>query len=751
MTSGDSEKRSEVQLRLSEEELHRIVETMTQGLWVTDGLGKTIFVNSALVDMLGYSAEEIMGKPYIDFVSEEERAASLEVSRRRRAGEITRAPRRLRRKDGSELWAFVVGGPLRDEKGQFIGVMATLADITEHRKLDAELRESELRYRTLFEKSPNGVVIADLNSGRIIAFNDKAALQLGYSREEFEQLRVGAFASTNDKGLRERAERLRHGTEESFETQHRTRTGEIRDVQITMKLVELSGKPVAMAIINDITERKRVQEALFESELKYRRIVETANEGILVVDPESVIVFANQRFAQMFGYAVNELIGRSTLDLVYEEDRAAALKRIAKRKTGFHDQYEARLRRKDGTPVWVLVSGSPMFDEEGRHAANMGLYTDITERKKAEERQELFIDEIAELSRDLTAESDVLNTIMEHTSAQLVYLDRSFNFIKVNQAYAHASGYAIEDLIGRNHFDLFPSEQNRALFEQVRDTGEPIIFHDRPFTFPDHPERGVTYWDWTLVPVKDAFGKVQGLVLSLQETTSRVRAEDELRTYERLATIGQLSGNISHELRNPLATIDSSVYYLKNKFKDADEKTLAHLDRIRAAVERSTSTIQSLLDLTRMKEPRRQNVDVRPIISRTLDSFRVTGGIKVVRDLPDREVLINADSELLYMAFRNLVKNALEAMESKGVLTVRAGETAQDIFISVTDTGAGIPPENLDKIFQPLFTTKAKGVGLGLALTKMIVDRHGGKIRVESQPGTGTTITVRLPRNRIPG
>ena len=132
-------------------------------------------------------------------------------------------------------------------------------------------------------------------------------------------------------------------------------------------------------------------------------------------------------------------------------------------------------------------------------------------------------------------EMDILRIIMENTSAQIAYLDTNFNFVEVNSAYARGSGYSVAGLIGENHFVLFPNEENQAIFERVRDTGEVVHFFDKPFSFPGDPERGVTYWDWTLVPVKDASGKVQGLVFSLVETTERVRAEQKQRESEKKA------------------------------------------------------------------------------------------------------------------------------------------------------------------------------------------------------------------------
>ena len=135
---------------------------------------------------------------------------------------------------------------------------------------------------------------------------------------------------------------------------------------------------------------------------------------------------------------------------------------------------------------------------------------------------------VQELAQSLAQERDVLQTIMENTPAQLAYLDPEFNFVRVNAAYAEGSGHSKQELIGRNHFDLFPHAENQAIFERVRDTGQAVVFHAKPSEFPDRPELGTTYWDWTLVPVRNASGSVEGLVLSLLDVTELKRAQKVL-------------------------------------------------------------------------------------------------------------------------------------------------------------------------------------------------------------------------------
>ena len=231
-----------------------------------------------------------------------------------------------------------------------------------------------------------------------------------------------------------------------------------------------------------------------------------------------------------------------------------------------------------------------------------------------------------------------------------------------------------------------------------------------------------------------------------QQITERIKMEERLLISERLATLGRFSASISHELRNPLGVIDSSVYYLKTRLEGADEKVLQHLERIKSAVGSATAIIQSLLNLTRTKEPQLESLDLVAIASDAIVTSKVPATINVIRNFPKQDVLVNADPELLHMAFKNIVDNAVEAMGSTGTLTVAAHKTTDgQVEISFADTGPGIAPENLDKVFQPLFSTKAKGIGFGLSIAKMVVDKHGGAIEAKSELGKGSTLIIRLP------
>jgi signal transduction histidine kinase len=237
------------------------------------------------------------------------------------------------------------------------------------------------------------------------------------------------------------------------------------------------------------------------------------------------------------------------------------------------------------------------------------------------------------------------------------------------------------------------------------------------------------------------------MIEDINETSRQLKiTQEELIRKERLAILGQFSGNISHELRNPLGVIDSSLYYLQMRLDEKDEKVHQHLDRISHSVKTATSIIENLLNLTRMVKPILTRYNLTSLLTDCLKTCKIPDSIKVVEDFQEKEVMIRAEKEQIRMVVDNLVKNAVAAINGNGTLTIMTRKM-QDAMVELSfmDTGSGINPDHLNQVFLPLFSTKAKGIGLGLSITKMIIENHGGKISVEAEPGKGARFIVRLP------
>ncbi len=215
---------------------------------------------------------------------------------------------------------------------------------------------------------------------------------------------------------------------------------------------------------------------------------------------------------------------------------------------------------------------------------------------------------------------------------------------------------------------------------------------------------------------------------------------------EKLAVLGQLAGGMGHELRNPLGAIKNAAYFLNMALEEPEPEVKETLDILEKEVATSERIISSLLGFARPKPPIRHKVDINEVVQEALSRTTVPENVKVVTQLDKSLPAISADPDQLGQAFSNIIVNGIQAMPEGGQLAVKSEVPNQKwVAISFADTGVGIPKQNLKKLFEPLFTTKAKGIGLGLAVTRTLVEGHGGTIKAQSKEGKGSTFTVRLP------
>lgn len=340
-------------------------------------------------------------------------------------------------------------------------------------------------------------------------------------------------------------------------------------------------------------------------------------------------------------------------------------------------------------------------------------------------------------------ESENLLSALTESSLIGIYILQDGKLCYTNPKFQHTTGFTEQELETMNPIELVIPEDRKM----VRENAILMLKGERnhPYEFRTRVKTGEIIWSMEVVNSIIYKGK-RAVLSNYIDITERKTVEEQLIVSERLATLGQFSGNISHELRNPLGVIGSSVYFLEMKLKDAEDKVHEHLNRIKSSVDKSAAIIESLLNLTRMKEPNLTRLVVNDVISDALVTTKLLKSITVVREDFDPEALVEADHEQLRMALKNIFRNAGDAMQGEGTLRIALGVTEDEIEISITDTGPGISDENLDKVFQPLFTTKTQGIGFGLSITRTIIEKHGGKIMACSAEGTGACFTISLPR-----
>ncbi len=355
-------------------------------------------------------------------------------------------------------------------------------------------------------------------------------------------------------------------------------------------------------------------------------------------------------------------------------------------------------------------------------------------------------------------------------------MDREFNFIRVNNTYAAADNRTPEFFPGKNHFDLYPDAGNEEIFRTVVRTGSPYVVFEKPFEYAQHPERGVSYWDWTLQPVKDPSGAVEGLVLILRDVTERKRSmiekeklEQQLRQAQKMESIGTLAGGVAHDFNNILTAIIGYANIAKMKMQP-DDALHSSIDSILSSAERAADLTGSLLAFSRKQIINPKPVNINMIVRGVEKLLRHLIGeeVDLSTRLDDGNPVIMADTGQIEQVLLNLVTNARDAMPHGGAIAITTqaidldedfvkrhgfGTPGRYALVSVSDTGTGMDAETREKIFEPFFTTKEAGggTGLGLAIVYGIVKQHNGSISVYSEPGKGTTFNIYIPLVFVPG
>jgi PAS domain S-box-containing protein len=408
---------------------------------------------------------------------------------------------------------------------------------------------------------------------------------------------------------------------------------------------------------------------------------------------------------------------------------------------------------------------TPLYNPDGS-ISKLKIIQDITESKEKASLLEAnnlsLLDKVdkikLELSKkttdledkdnELKKQKEILEKLFINTHFNIALLDRDFNFIRVNKAYADAAGKDEEYFTGKNHFDLYPDEENQEIFTNVLHTGVPFNTYAKPFSYTDKPESEKTYWDWSLNPIKDETGKITELILILLDVTEKKKTEIQLEEARRLSDIGALAATVAHELRSPLGVIQAVVYNIKRKY--SDEKLHKRVQKIEKKINESEKIINNLLNYSRIKQPYLKKIHLYNFLNECVYDIKnqyLNSGITITCRYEElKDTVIKIDPFQMREVFLNILNNAYQAIPDKnGTIEMTGRISGASVVITIKDNGQGIEKEDLDKIFNPFFTSKSKGTGLGLTICRELIHLHKGKIDVKSVKGEGTQVCICLP------
>lgn len=478
--------------------------------------------------------------------------------------------------------------------------------------------------------------------------------------------------------------------------------------------------------------------------------MESMEGGVLTLNTKRQITSFNRSAEMISGYTKEEALGQDCCDILQSEvcEEACPFVKVLEAGKPFYN-YEILIKSKSGKKVPVNITSSPLRDSSNKIIGVVENFRDLTKHKGLWGR--------------LREERNRAQRYLNIAGVTIVAINEKGLVTLINRKGTEVLGFEENELIGKNWFDLCVPERLRQKRKETfaavmaGETKE-IEDYENIIVTKSGEERII---DWHNTTLTDEKGHIIGTLSSGEDITLRKQTEAEMIKTEKLTSLGQLAASVAHEVNNPIAGILVYVTLLIKKYNDQNiqsESTERQLVKMKTELERTSRIIKNLLDFSRQSEPNIRPIEVNATVEAALqlvDHQISLESIELVKKLDPNLPLINADFDKIQQVLINIILNATQAMSDGGTLTIATslvegteinGAVKNTVRIDITDTGVGIPEENISKLFTPFFTTKekGKGVGLGLPVVHGIIKQHGGRIDVESKPNQGTTFSLYL-------
>lgn len=690
------------------------------------------------------------------------------------------------RKDNSIRWELVSGTPIYNGKGEIIAAYLIMNDITERKRIENALYASEKKYRDLFEESEDANLI--IRDGRFIDCNMATVKMLGYvNKEEFLNTHPSELSpefQPDGKSSFEKANEIMNLTIEKgshrFEWAHKKANGDIFQVEVSLTAIDTGNEKIIYTTWRDVTERSKNEFALKQSEEKYRDLVEKMPDGVYKSSHEGKFLEINSALVKMLGYSSKEELYAIDIknDLYFQpSDReSAALREKLEEMAIF------RLKKKDGSEIWVEDHGRHVLDAEGNVLYHEGIMRDVTDRSKSELIQRALFD-ISEATYICTEIDDLYKKIHEVIST-LLDVQNFYIALYDEEQEMISFPYFVDE------FDppQPPKKVSKGLTEYVLRKGESVLVNRAKFKELSQAGEvelvGSPSPIWLGVPLK-VKGKTIGVIVvqdykneSLYDESamnimnyvsthiaqiieSKRNSDEIIKITEELKRLNRTKDKffsiISHDLKNSFHIINSTTQLM---FDDYDEFSKEEIIKfLKGIYNTSTKTYALFQNLLIWARAQSGNLDFIPIdfklnmiVKQTLELIDENAALKNIHieNLVDDEIEVLADKNMLETIIRNLITNSIKFTNDGGNIKIGAKANADSTEIYVEDNGIGIPAEEIDKMFRidqsysTLGTRKETGSGLGLILCREFVKKHGGNIWVESQVGKGSKISFTI-------
>ena len=758
-------KQMELTLRNSESSYKRLLETAEEGIWMIDNSAFTTYVNPKMAKILGYAPEEMQGRHLFTFMDEEGQGLAAENLERRRHGIAEQHDFKFQRQDGSAVWALLNTNPIQDENGNFVGALAMVTDITERRANEQALRESEERYRSLVEMSPEPIAVH--RDGKFIYANPACATMFGVTAAQ-ELIGVPLLEFVHPDSCESVQARLHviyaeHQAPPLQEQKLLRTDGQIIYAEMSSIPVMYNGQPAGQVIFRDITARKQVADELRVTRDTLQAVINASPLAVLSLDTQDHIAMWNPAAEEMFGWRADEILGQPNFTIPENMEWEYELVQRAISKGQGVKNFETVRQCQDGRLLQVSLSAAALQDASGQVYGRMQIIADISARKQIENA--------------LRENQRLLQGIIDYTPSLVYVLDVDGRFLLANRKLEQIMYAERGELIGKTRAGFLPD----ALAAQHRSNDLEVMHSGGTLTFEEETMQadGKHYFLTNKFPLRNAQDEITAVCGISTDITERKEAEERLRQYsqdlaESNEELKRFTYIVSHDLRAPLVNLKGFAGELRvsmQEIRPATEMGLQQLDEaqresvtlaldkdipealsfIESATARMDHFISALLKLSRLgrREFNFEMTDMNAIVQATLETLAHQIDARGVNVLVQELPTVVADRVAMEQIMGNILSNAVLYLDPQraGEIEISGERLAHETIYHVRDNGRGIAPEDMDKVFAP-FRRAGKpdvpGEGMGLAYVQTLVRRHNGHIWCSSQPGQGSVFSFAI-------
>lgn len=756
---------------LSDENYRDLVESSGSIIMKADKDLNITYMNDFGLKFFGYSMEELLGRNVVGTTVPErddsgrDLVAMTEEIKINPQSYSTNVHQNIR-KSGELVWISWTNKPRYDKNGNLAEILAIGNDVSNLIKAREALKDSEYRYRLLYENLRDAFVQVDMD-GNILECNEVYRNMLGYTEDELRKLTYKDITPPEWHAMEERIVKeqiIPRGYSDVYEKEYRRKNGTVFPVELrTIKVTWADNNTGMWAIIRDITWRKSAEQALKESEKKFRDMFESAPIDMALLGLDGVIIDVNNAAVKMHGFSSRkELLGTNCLELVAKEYRQVVADAFKKAlEYGHMNDIELIQLRKDGRRINTLASATVMYDSQSKPFAFIAMVKDITERKRLEnelkEYNETLEERVLQRSKEILTERKRLFDVLETLPAMVCLLSGDYHVVFANRSFRRKFG----ESMGRHCYEYCRNKNAPCEFCQTFNVLKDGKAHRWESTLYDG-----TVVDIHAFPFTDADGSLLILEMYIDITKQRLD-EAELRNYKdhleklnkELLRSNQELENFAyvatHDLQEPLRMITSFTQLLELRYEDKFDKTAKeYMGFIVEGGKRMYDLINGLLAYSRIssKGINFSVVDLNKIVDTVKLNLAYIINLRNCKIECGKLPCLEADQNMMIQLFQNLIANGIKFSKGAPRIHISCKSEKKHYIISVRDEGIGIDHQYFEKIFgiykRLVPRDEYEGTGIGLAICKKILENHNGKIWVESETGKGSTFIFSIPKKQ---